>query len=711
MVSVQQARTQLQTQRTALQSQRQSIEQTRLPDLTKAQLRQQTRTGLAQRSVKTQGLERQKSQALEQLKPFEQELTKFEGQIVSVEKQIAQAEKQRSDFEQAKKLFQRGITDPSAPSGVRSFLQDFQAGREAQIEAQIETQLFTPIPELAFTPIPPPQFTPIPPKATTTEKIFGILKKPQIKIPIIGPNIPGASTITAKQFNAIISELGLAGKTAAVIIPETVIGGAAFTATGALGAGPSLGAKIVRSTVVGLGIVGAVDPDLEPEERIASAIVALSPLIPNIGKVGKKAFTLPKGKKGSAQFEALAQFLKKDKKKASELQRAIDGFSEQLTRKKVGTTVRDKTQSERVEVLRKVFDKIKNTKDPALRKEQVKGIVKLVKSDLGEAKANLLFKEFVAQEGIVLGRTPTGSKVINSLNVEVAKPFVPVVRVQEALAGTKVVLTKDAAVPGGLQTKTQTNILKNQQRIQFNQRPLKERFELGQANLKKKNELNKEISKEQIKLRTLISQKASQTTITQQKNKLKNLLKQRTQLRSLQATKQIQRTRLISPTLQRLKLRQAPRLKLKLKFPKPFAGLIRKAKKKKKIKKVKNIIPFNLKAKSFNVRVRKKGKFITIARNLAPNRAKRKLINRLDNTLRASGRLVPSNKPPKKKDIKRVTFRSDFFRRPVKGSPLRKKGVFTVIEKRSKRISTPGEKRALQKARTIKLKSTPMIIR
>jgi len=121
--------------------------------------------------------------------------------------------------------------------------------------------------------------------------------------------------------------------------------------------------------------------------------------------------------------------------------------------------------------------------------------------------------------------------------------------------------------------------------------------------------------------------------------------------------------------------------------------------KKKKKKPLGEIIPIKIKAKSFDVRVRRKGKFVTIDRSLPKNRATRKLLRNLDNTLSASGRLVPSNKPPKKKDIKTVNIRTDFFRLPKKKSPLRKPGVFTIVEKRNKRLSTPGEVKRIQQLR------------
>lgn len=188
MVTISEARTGLTQQRTALESQRQQIQQTRLPALTAAQLRQQTRTGLAQRRVQGQQLERRKSRALETLKPFEAELTSFESQIVSVEREIQQAEKQRSDFEAAKKLFQRGIIDPAASAGIKKFLRDFEAGRESLIIQQIEAQLFTPIPELLFTPLPP-QFTPLPPTFTPLPPPLFTPIPPEIKREIRIPQI------------------------------------------------------------------------------------------------------------------------------------------------------------------------------------------------------------------------------------------------------------------------------------------------------------------------------------------------------------------------------------------------------------------------------------------------------------------------------------------------------------------------------------------
>ncbi len=100
--------------------------------------------------------------------------------------------------------------------------------------------------------------------------------------------------------------------------------------------------------------------------------------------------------------------------------------------------------------------------------------------------------------------------------------------------------------------------------------------------------------------------------------------------------------------------------------------------------------------------VRRKGEFVKVASSLPENRAKRRLLRVLDKTLAASGRIVPSKTAPIKEDIKKLNIPQATFRRPVPRSPLRKKNTFTIIERRSKRLNTRSEVKAIQQARKFK---------
>ncbi len=194
--------------------------------------------------------------------------------------------------------------------------------------------------------------------------------------------------------------------------------------------------------------------------------------------------------------------------------------------------------------------------------------------------------------------------------------------------------------------------------------------------------------------------------------------------RTKQITKQIQKTK--QAQRQRLKLVQAQRIQSKLALKQLLktsfkSGLakpgIRRFKpfvpipspplpKKVKVKRIKKIIPFDLKGDSFNVFERRRGKSRKIASNLPPNLAKRTLSKRLDKRLSASGRIIASKQPPKKKDIKAFEFPSAKFRRPVPNSPLRQKDAFVIVERARFRLDSRREKSAIQRAK--KLKKVPM---
>ncbi len=193
--------------------------------------------------------------------------------------------------------------------------------------------------------------------------------------------------------------------------------------------------------------------------------------------------------------------------------------------------------------------------------------------------------------------------------------------------------------------------------------------------------------------------------------------------RTKQITKQIQKTK--QAQKQRLKLVQAQRTQSKLALSrllktsfrsgsakprirrfKPFVPIPPPLPKKVKVKRIKKIIPFDLKGDSFNVFERRRGKSRKIASNLPPNLAKRTLSKRLDKRLSASGRIIASKQPPKKKDIKAFEFPSTKFRRPVPNSPLRQKGAFVIVERARFRLDSRREKSSIQRAR--KLKKVPM---
>ena len=780
MVTIAQAKIQLQTQRTALESQRQQIQQrTQQPRLSPAQLRAQTRQALAQRDLERKSLASIRQQALQTLKPVEQELTKFESEIKSVEKEIQVAEKERSDFAQAKKLFTTGVTDPAASPGVKRFLREFQAGRELQVESKIKEEIQT-LEERGLTPIfvdgelrgfedalakQSRTLADIKPvviegKLVGVEDIRFQLSR-QLKVPIevgvtppelppgivragetnieqlarnIKESIPQLKFIKDEDLRRILqrtvfttglptiigterflrSELkqALADPTGAFkfrpdqadpiadLIFEVAEG---FGAGALIGKGVTLirgaGARFLPKTLTGssrfnrittiLGTAGiitltgaaglSIAKTFKDEGEDAAILQTIGLISFGVGFTAtglrslpqaKKEFdqvanllkrVVPVGKRGEARFDQLGVFFRKKER---------DRFGElkQLDRKDI-----ERSQ----EVLNKLEKRIAEAKTS---KEQLK-ILAEIKKKLTTPQAKKNFEIFVL--GLI------NKQVIKLPRVEI-KPgelvaVVPRVKSRSRLNELR---------------RIQTNLARNQRRITQSKKPLGQRYKEAQG------------------ITVTLALTTTQRIAARQQERQKAIEKQRIQQKNIQKTRQrlILRTRTISKTALRQLLRQSFKISLKPKIavrlkPLVFGVPIIPFPRKRKIKKIVKILPFDIKGKSFDVLTRRKGKFIVFAKNLPPNRAKRRLAIRLDNRISASGRIVPSSKPPKKKDIARFNIPQKIFRFPKKNSPLIKPNTFTIVEKRKFRINTPQEKESLRearfKARKIKLKSTP----
>ncbi|KKN65950.1 hypothetical protein LCGC14_0476530 [marine sediment metagenome] len=791
MVTVAEAKTQLQTQRTTLESQRQQIQQrTQQAKLTTAQVRAQTRQGLVQRDLEKRRLGALRQEALQTLDPVERELKRFESEIQSVEKEIQQAEKQRSDFEQAKKLFQTGVVDPAASPSVRKLIREFEAGKEAVLESQIKEQIQT-LEEKGLTPI----FIDgelrgfedtLAKQSRTLEQIEPIviggslvgvsdirfqltrpLKVPvgvEIALPEIPPGVvrPAETNIEQlvrnikesvpelrfvknedlrKALQTTILSTGIAPligteeflksklkKTLAdptgvfkfrpdqaEPIAELIFNVAEGFVAGAVvgkvvtlirGAGARfLPAALTSSTkftrvTSALGTAGVITltgaagisiAKTFSEEGQDAAILETIGLISfgagftatglrslpqaqkeftQVANILKKA--VPSGKRGEARFDELGRFLKKkeggrfgelaqlDKSEVQEAERALAAIEKRLAR------TRD--TKEQLKILAEIKKKLKTTQ----AKENFETFV------LG-----LIEKDILKLPKI---------EVLPKIGVKPTKPIT--VTVPKAQAQTPARLREIQRVS--------KNKTRNQKRIERSKLTLGQKYKQAQR------------VATALTIATAPRLTSAQRIVASQKQRQKLLQKQKTQQRTRQRSRQklLLRQRTTSRTALRQLLRQSFRTGQKLKpLIKPKIPLFPKIPipKKKKKKPLEEIIPIKIKAKSFDVRIRRKGKFITIDKSLPKNRATRKLLRNLDTTLAASGRLVPSNNPPKKKDIQRVNIKADSFRLPVKKSPLRKPGVFTIIERRNKRLNTRSEVIDIQRSRKIKLKSTPMI--
>lgn len=396
-----------------------------------------------------------------------------------------------------------------------------------------------------------------------------------------------------------------------------------------------------------------------------------------------------------------------------------------------------KTGGERVEAARPLLDQIKKTNDPVLKAKQTQILKDVLRRAYGEKGANRVLLDLLEQEGLVI----RGAGVKPPVRGVSIKP--PVKGLPKQITGTGIttgVSTQPRDLKGIPRAVGGAGLTASQ--IAFAAgRPVPEVSVVEPLSLTKQRSIQITQNSQQIRaldsqivgakqrLGQLVAQRADQSLIQKQRElalalqleRQKTLQKQRQNLQSLtkQALRQKQvpkqkfflKTRLSSATVPRFKTKLKAKLRQRFKFkgkpkPKPrprapffipFPGLGEPKKKKLKF------IPFEISGKSFDVKVRRGGKFRTIAKSLPPNRAKRRLIKRLSSTLAASGRIVPSTKPPVKKDIKRIKVPKASFRLPKRGSPLRKPGVFTIVEKRNKRITRgTGEVSEIAAARRAK---------
>ena len=103
-------------------------------------------------------------------------------------------------------------------------------------------------------------------------------------------------------------------------------------------------------------------------------------------------------------------------------------------------------------------------------------------------------------------------------------------------------------------------------------------------------------------------------------------------------------------------------------------------------------------AKSWDVYIRRKGKYSKVADDLGFNRALQVGSNRARSTLAATFQLRPDTKPAKGQPL-RTTPRLTDFRLPKKGSKLQRAGTFTLVEKRNRRLASPREVVDIQRKR------------
>ncbi|KKN14664.1 hypothetical protein LCGC14_0993950 [marine sediment metagenome] len=530
-----------------------------------------------------------------------------------------------------------------------------------------------------------PPFTPLPqPKSRTlAQKVGNLLVgeegKSLLRIGLI-TGVPGAS-ISVAEFNQILRQTGLPGKVAAQFVPETPLEAAFFAGTAGLATAAGLTGKIAKGVLVGVGAATAASPSLPKEERIAGGIIAVAPLVPFLVRKGLRIG----GKRGEtslSRFSELEQFFEKRKKQKSDLQNALDDFASQLKIKKVGKKVRDTTLQEKLSLVRKSVNEILKNPDGELRKAQAQGLVRLLKAELGEAKAKSLVNEFIAQEGLALRQESIGRAVVGNLRQESARFFIPL-----TVKDVKLIEKTTGITPPSVGVRLTPGETKS----------------INTADFVKRQELTLEITTTQNRFKELLVQGAPQKTLERERQRIVNLTLQRSQ------TNQAFRQRLVQ--IQLLETRQIQREKLLLKqgliSKQKFQRLVKARARRVKIRGVRRRILFpklkpikkkpkvRLKAppSEFGIFVRKRGKDIKIGTRKTRPSARKFLKKRLTTTLRASGFIVDKTG---KKIRPKVT----------KGFRLSKIDPRRIVEKRGRRLDTKSEVKAIQAA---KLKSTPMI--
>lgn len=394
----------------------------------------------------------------------------------------------------------------------------------------------------------------------------------------------------------------------------------------------------------------------------------------NITPLVKKIITIPKGKKGQARtFEQLTAALKKEGKEIS-----LDKVINDLKFKKVGKTVKDKTRTEKIQDIRKIFTELKKEKDPILRKKQIQDISKLLKEAHGEAQAKSLVRDFLSQEGI----TPSVRKV----STERLAPTTPeaigalLLEAPEAIGITDVELS---AAQVFLENKFSP--LSGGKQIFFEDTGTRLKFSLES----KESELLTTIPA----LRTAFKQATTQSEKLRLGQALTNAQSQLT--RTKQLTKQLlkskQLSKQVSPlkTVQNLFIRPVKKQAIKKKAkvtPRPKIPRIPKGVGKTKL--VKELV--KLKKQGVNVVVGMGKKQRIIGKNLPAFKALKRGRDFVDENIEASFRLKKSGKTTKKKDIKPFNVGKKF--RPSR------RNVLFLVEKRKFRLDSPSEKRQIKAA-------------
>ena len=660
---VTQRRQQLKQQQDRINEARRKIQEARIVQ-SRAELQRQTLATKLAVEKQRQKLEGLKSGELRKLDPAQKEVSDVRKDVDVFESKVKQAEVQRDIQNTKKRAFDKALDvflskDPQAIFRLdtrleRKFFKQLKAERRTDIEVSIREgkeklaklgidikdikeitkkgELFPSSLEVEFAPALIQKVrSPAQIKGTRFDKVVNLTKDFIIKRGLKEPAIeltPFKTRATFRQVRDLLRKGGLPGKVVGEFIPTTQAEVLLFTSIGGLVAGA--GGKLLKTTTtIGLqafGTLNALDTKKAPETRIAGTIVAVSPFITKL--------TIPRGKRGQARFQALEDFFKKENKKKLEL----DKIRNALQFKQVGKKIVVKSQSDKVLDVRKAFDKIKETKDPKLRKKQIENSLKIFEDAWGKEVARGVFKDFIEQEGGLLSPSQKSPIVFKKI-------------VQKELVSIGKAKLKEIQQP--------TLVVGVSQKVKSAQ---KEKLRLSQALL-----LNQGIKFFQPTKQVL---KLSEKLKTKQKFNQALFFAVRTAVKS--QPKFRRPTRLI---------KRVPKVPKILKLPKGVkqTDLIRAIQKLGKTKSVDIIVGL------------KRKKQRTIGKNLPPFSALKKAQRFVDSNLDASFRLKVNKKSPKKKDISAFNISPKF--RTSKTNP------FFNVEKRKFRLDTSSEVFQLKQAR------------
>lgn len=377
-----------------------------------------------------------------------------------------------------------------------------------------------------------------------------------------------------------------------------------------------------------------------------------------------------KTKKGTKQKATIREIKEKREKAKVDTEEVILN----LNLKREGNVIRDKTMSEKVSDVRALMNKIKQTKDPALKESQINQLKTLLDEAYGKQGAKEVLSEYARQEGI----QPTKIKKKKPKTEEETYYETPA-----QMTGVSQIMTSASIPPVEsstiLRAPSKVLTLQNQPQpsIEFLKQPQLQLF--GQATqqeqLQKQLQQLKQPSLSLLGLATLQSQA--------QRQPQKEIQIQPPILIQPPITTQIQppvlrqptppRLREPQPPIKRLRKPREPRRPFRPLIPTPAKSLLKKLARREK-------------EQGFEAFGRRFGKDFSLGISKTKSEASKKLKEWAEETLGASGYIIKGKQKIMASDVLGM---GDIRFRPSKTDPFR------IVEKRQYRLSRPSEVREI----------------